>query len=385
MKQLWILYSLIGTGGFLISFSMEYIILESITGKSGFSFCLTLVLESAKVLTVIFHRLISDRKGYEIPGAVSSLNTFFKFGLVFLSLICSVAMISKGLDKPNLDTVRNDDQLLITSSFEEKTALIESRREKRLDKITSEIKGKYRNRYKELDNQYLPKIQQKERLRDAEFRNIRGGIRKGPFWNEHNRQLQELKAEYKTEKDALRFSENTELDRNINSIEAEFQEKLDNSLNDKESALTAINKADYKKDERVKNEIVSAFLATIDQGLGLGMSYLSFALLFSLLTSTLLELTIFLSFSYITMFYSNVLNPAEEELDSINQVTHPPEPEVNSERETPKEPINDENFYVHRDFDPSMANYFQHLQNQFQTSDTPQTDFDNPCGQEGIP
>ncbi|MCK5616502.1 hypothetical protein KAR91_82330, partial [Candidatus Pacearchaeota archaeon] len=362
----WILNIIVGIAGFLISFYLEFIIFASITGHPVFSFCLTAVLETSKILTIIFHRMIDDKQDYVIPDMVVWLNTFFKFGLVFLSLVCSIAMISKGLDRPNLDSVKAKDKTIVTDSFRERTAMIQEQREKRLGVITSEIKEKYQKRYAELDSQFLPKIKQKEALRDAEFSNQVGGVRKGPFWNEYNRQLQVLTVDYKTEKSGLRNAENAELERNITKIESEFQAKLDSSLHDKEVALTGISKGDYKADERAKNETIAAFLATINAGLGLVVSYLTFAMIFSFLTSILLESTIYLTFNYVTMFYSNILNPSENEFVVVNQAASPQEQEVYEEpRAQP-------------DIDPSVAEFYQNLQDQFRPSESAKPDFVNP-------
>jgi hypothetical protein len=381
MRALWIAYILIGLGAFFISFFMEYKLFKSTIDIFGFAFCITFALEGAKVFCVIFHRLIEDRNNCAIPDNIVTLCSFSKIGLLILSLICSIAMFSKGMDRPNLDSIKDKDRTLVTDSYSERIAMIQEQREGRLGVITGEVKEKFQRRYAELDSRFLPKIQQKEALRDAEFSNQVGGVRKGPYWMEHNRQARELEVQYKTEKDVLRRAENAELEGNITSIENEFQTKLDDSLSEKITALSSISKEGYKNDERTKNALITAFLSTLNHGFGLEMQYLTFALLFSLLTSVLLEVTIYLTFSYVTLFYNTVLNPAKEEFVYVNQAKPSPEPEVGRNAEAHEEPINDENLYVHRDIDPSTANYFQHLQNQFQTSDTP--DFDNPCGQEG--
>lgn len=381
MKFLWILNTAVGILAFLLSFFLEYFLIESITGQSTFAFFLTLVLECGKIFTVVFHRLIEDRKDYEIPDNVVVLNTIFKFGLVFLSLICSVALISNGLDRPNLDTVKSNDKSIVTNSFSERIALIDSQRQKLLDKITNEIKEKYQSQYQELDDQYLPKIQQKEKLRDAEFSNVIGGVRKGPYWYEYDRQLNVLKNEYKTQKDTLRFNENTELERNITKIETEIQKRIDDSLNQKENSLSQINKGDYKNDERAKNEVVASFLATIHNGLGFGIQYLSFALFFSVLTSTLLELTIYITFNYVTMFYNNFLSPAGKEFAAISQTNHSYE-SGNNNSGVYEEPINNGNYQ--QDMDSGMNEYFQNLQSQFQTTGIPRNDFVAPCAQEDV-
>lgn len=376
MKKLWILYIAVGIGAFLISFTLEYILFKSITEQPYFSFFLTLVLESAKVLTVIFHRFIADSKNYSIPDVVSYLNAFFKVGLISLSLICSIAIISKGLDRPLLDSVKEKDEIRIKDSFDEKLSLLSSQRQLRLEKITSEIKQKYGNRYKDLDSYYLPKITEAESLRSDEFKNVgKGGLRKGPIWNEYNRQLEEYRNGYRREKDKLRTAETRELEKHISKIENEFQKRIDGSMIEKEEAVSAVVTNNYKYDERAKNPIISSFLMTMDEGLNLKIEYLSFAILISLLVSLLLEATIYLTFSYIVMFQITILNPATDEIPYQEEATFQ-EPHHQAEG-----PINGNGEYVNSEFGPTEYDFFQNLQNQFAEPGGSAEQFDNPCGQ----
>ena len=379
MKRLWILYITVGIGAFLISFTLEYIVFKSITGKPYFAFFLTLVLESAKILTVIFHRFISDKKGYSVPEMVSYLNTFFKVGLIFLSLVCSIAIISKGLDRPLLDSVKEKDESRIKSSFDEKLSFLSSQRQLKLDQITGEIKQKYEKRFKELDSYYLPRISKTEKLRDDEFKNVgKGGLRKGPYWNEYNRQLVGYQNDYKREQSKLRSAENSELEKHISKIEDEFQEKVDRSLNEKDGALSTVVSNDYKFDERTKNPIIASFLMTMDEGLNLEIDYLSFAILISLLVSLLIEITIYLTFSYVVMFYNNILTTPETEF-ILQEV---PKNTLTDENPVSDGPLNGGTNYGEAEYSPSDYEFFQNLQNQFGTPQGEAEQFENPCAQE---
>ena len=318
MKLLWVLYILIGIGAFAISFFLEYVVFVSITNQPDFALFLTLVFECAKVLTIIIHRYVADKKGYTIPDSVIYLNVFFKTGLVLLSLICSIAIISDDMDRPNLTAVKEKDRAVIDGLYSNNLSILINQRDDKFEKITGEIKEKYKNRYEELANYYEPRIEKEESLRDMEFENEINGVRKGVRWAEHDRKVKELTSEYKEEKQKLHDTENNELSSYMTSIQNEFQTKIED-LNQKNTTdLESLEANTYENDKRVENEIVSAFLMTISEGLGIEMEYLRFTLLFSILISALLESTIFLTFNYVVMFQQNVISQssAPETIDT---------------------------------------------------------------------
>ncbi len=377
MKKLWLFNIAVGIGAFLISLILEYNILASITQRPYSAFILTLVLESAKVMTVVFNRFIEERRGTSVPDSVANLSLFFKAGLITLSLICSVALISKGLDSPNLENLKNQDEKRIQSSFNEKTEFLKSQRRLRLEQMTSEIKEKYEKRHSELDSYYLPKISETERLRAEEFQNVgRGGLRRGPVWNEYNRQLESLNRDYKREKERLRSAENTELEKHIGKIEEQFQRKIEDSMDAKSTALSNIDSSTYESDERVKDPIVAAFLKTMDEGLNLEIEYLTFAIFISVLISLLLEITIYLTFNYVVMFYNSILVGQPDEISPM--AIHEPELETG----TFGTPING-GTPVAGEVEPDDYEFFQNLQDQFNEPLNGDDQFDSPCSQRG--
>lgn len=371
----------IGILAFCISFWLEFLIFENITEMALFAFCITGAFEGAKVFTIILHRFIEAKRLDSIPNLVATLVTAFKIGLVTLSVVCSIAMISRGLEKPNLDSIKENDRKVLTSNFDDRLALIENQRKARLDKITNEVKEKYKNRYHELDTRYLPKIRQKESLRDSEFNNVQNGQRRGPIWREHDRQLNNLKAEYKTEKDALRFAENNELERNITKIENEFQIKNDKALDDREKAIFKHNNQTYESDDRVKNAFIMSFISTLNTGIGLGMEYLTFTLMFSVLTGLLLEGAIYSLFSYSSVFYTIFFGSDE---DKPNGIQTPLKDEVYDYNRSFAEPATN-TYHQKQNFD-SMSDQFNDefnraLQDQFQESNDPLNNSEPPCAE----
>jgi hypothetical protein len=74
MRLLWSVYIIIGLGAFAISFLLEAYVFLDITTRACFAFAATAVFESAKVMTIIMHRFLEDRKTHPIPQAVRSLS-----------------------------------------------------------------------------------------------------------------------------------------------------------------------------------------------------------------------------------------------------------------------------------------------------------------------
>ena len=381
MQALWILYIFIGIGAFLISFYLEFIVFLSITESPEFAFCITAVFECAKVLTVIFHRFVSDNKNYSIPDVIIYLNNFFKCTLVFLSVICSIAIISDRMDRPNMELVKNKDKGVINTAFEENRTILQQQRNNRLEKITSEIKTKYKDRYQRLTNYYEPRIEAEEALRDKEFKRVINGVRKGPNWHEHDRKIRELTERYRFEKYELRKSENDELNTHITNIENKFQARIDEISKQREQAQTALAKKDYLDDERAKNKVIASFLMTLKEGLSMELEYLTFALLLSLLVSTLLECTIYLTFNYVVMFYNNNLRKHSEnqELHAEHNVTQ--EQAMPQDHVKQKDPDIDESQEVYQDTytDPSELEIFRHFQNNLMQGNGAEESIRDPC------
>lgn len=380
MKKLLTAYIGVGLVAFAVSFIFELIMLFSFTANLFLSVALTMVLECSKLLLTIFHRFVEDKK-YKISDSVRTMSFLFRFGLVFISVLCSLAYFAASLDRPNLEQVKTDDKSRVAKSFDEKLAMLNSQRQKRLDTIRNEIREKYTTRNQELDALYLPKISELEGLRKNEFDRVINGVRKGAYWSEYDRQLQELKSEYKSEKDLRRASEDTEMNQYIPGIEAEFQKKIDTAISNKESALTEISTNNYELDDRAKNQKIVSLLTTLDKGMGINISYLAFAILLSILTSLLLELAIYLAFSYIVMFNNTTEN--------VEYTYAPGNPQADYKRvyDDPSQgiytnPAADENM-AGPEIDPETFDFLKNLSNQFGpgNSQSPNHTPENPCGQ----
>ena len=389
MKKLLGAYVSVGLFAFAVSFLFELIMLFSFTGSLLLAAALTTVLEGSKLLLTIFHRSIEEKK-HQVTDTVRFLGLSFRFGLVFISVLCSLAYFSSSLDRPNLEQVMAEDKARVNTGYDEKIAMLNAQRQERLETIRGEIKERYRVRNQELDEFYKPKIAELESKRTREFDRVVGGVRKGPYWFEFDRQIQELKSEFKEGKDRLTASEDEEMNQYVPGIEAEFQNKLEKVMNDKDSALTGISTNNYELDDRAKNRHIVSLLATLDKGLGIHISYLAFSMLLSILTSLLLELAIYLAFNYIVMYKNAIETTAKAE--PVYEIESDAEPatggiaEAGDGRGGPAgvQGMSDNPFsngMAEPDIDPATYEFLKNLNAQYGAHEGGRdADPENPCG-----
>lgn len=300
------LYILTGLGAFAISFLLEGHVFVNITDRPLFSYAVTAVFESAKVMTIMMHRFLISRKGEAIPGIVQSLTLVFKASLLFLSLLCSVGMLAGYLDGPNRESVRTKDQALITQLYERNRRELQSEYKQRLQMALDHIERQYQGRHDQLNAFYQPRIAKEEKLRDSEFNNVVGGVRKGPRWREHDRKVQSLRQAFVEAQRKLYQAESDETRETKNSLASDLKTDLKKLKNQMQTRLTAVSQSAYADDERVLNKMVAALLKTIKNGAGIEIAYLKFVIFFSLLVSFLLESTIYIVFNYLIVSHQSI-------------------------------------------------------------------------------
>ena len=107
------IYVIIGLGAFIISYVLEGFVFSEISDMFLLSFAFAAVFESAKIMTIIMHRFLTEKSRKNIPMYFKGITVIFRLTLVFLSIGCSVALLSTFLDKPNLNKVMLADKELI--------------------------------------------------------------------------------------------------------------------------------------------------------------------------------------------------------------------------------------------------------------------------------
>jgi hypothetical protein len=67
---------------------------------------LAVTLECGKISAIIWHYYLHHLSEHDYPTPVRLTSLFFRLGLVFLSLLCSMLFLSARLDRPGLEKVR---------------------------------------------------------------------------------------------------------------------------------------------------------------------------------------------------------------------------------------------------------------------------------------
>ena len=308
MRGLWLLYTLIGIGAFSISFLLQGWVFLNITEMFWFSFGTTCVFESAKVVTIILHRFMTVKNGKTVPMVLMGLTQAFKIGLVLLSIVCSLAMLSQYLRNPNLAGIMEKDTREIENNHSKSVAILKENADKKRTETVTEIRERYGEKKDELKRYYETRIEKEEQLRDVEFDRKVNGIRKGDRWFEHERKIGELQKAYDQKLSDIHRMERMELAENISKIENDFKSSLQLANIKQEEQLKKLRSAEYLNDDRVKNQMVVAFLATMESTVSFRLEYLKFIAAFSLMVSLLLESTIYVVFNYLTISHQDIFS-----------------------------------------------------------------------------
>ncbi|MDM8539105.1 hypothetical protein QUF70_20320 [Desulfobacterales bacterium HSG17] len=309
------LFCLIGIGAAFVSFMVEKEVFYQITQKSAFSFWIVLILESAKVLTVIIYGFLFRTKSSEIGFSPRLIIRFFQNALFTLSVICSLALTSFYLDRPNLDKVRSDDVKMIESRYHAKHELIQNRHDADIANLMARTDQKSNEAYKRLREQYEPRINElRAELRMEMDNQVKNDFR-GPRYREFEKLLQKYEADYAEksnaliyEKNALSLKNDTALNREKESLRLAVKELVQW----RNLEIKKIRTGRYTDDERANNRLISAVIRTINDGflsmLGVSVRQVNFTCMFSLLIALLIEITIYASFYSAVLSFSSKLD-----------------------------------------------------------------------------
>ena len=253
MRCVWLLYVAIGLGAFGLSYVLEGFVFSDITGSVAISFAAAGVFESAKIVTIVMHRFLSNRRDKRIPLSVGALTVFFKLGLFVLSMLCSLTMISGFLEAPHLKEVRMAERERIETHYREALSFLERDRARALEKTREGVAEKYERRRRSLEETYTPAIEAARTSREREFERKVNGVRKGEFWYEYDRRLRELQKEYDEKMSALSAEELRETSPALAQFEKSFDERKAALDGERQASLASLVSDVFLLDDRVRN------------------------------------------------------------------------------------------------------------------------------------
>ncbi|QTA81762.1 Uncharacterized protein dnl_41110 [Desulfonema limicola] len=308
-------YCLIGVGAAFVSFVIEKDVFFRITQQKDFSFWIVLILESAKVMTIVVYGFLFRTRSADIGSWNRFIIKFFQFSLITLSFTCSLALISFSLDRPNLAKVRTEDIKLIESRYQEKLSLLQKRLESETAVLMDRTDLEYDKAFQRLRNHYEPRIKELRADLKKEMDNRVGKDFKGPRYREFEKLLQITEAEYAARINALKpenMSLTASVENMINQKKQAFIKAEKELMDWRSDEIMKIRTGHYGDDERANNQLINAVLRTVNDGIlvffNFSVGQITFTCLFSFLIAILIELTIYVSFYSAVLSFSSKLD-----------------------------------------------------------------------------
>ena len=304
----WIAQIFVGFGLFACSFFVEYTVLIHFVSPPFMALFLAITLEGGKITAIVWHYYLGYLAEGTYPATIRLTSLIFRFGLVSLSLICSMLFFTSHLDRPNMDAVKEKQMTEVETQIAQETTLTKNRLEEKWRHLFKsqqvELQG--------LRSRYDTRISKLEALLLTEMNNVVNGIFKGSRYEEFERRLDKEKQARDSmiiEMQKRHEQQLTTLDKSNNTVLSDLQtraaERRKNIRND-----------DFSNDERAHDKRIVALLKTVESISDWIVLPLQFVFFFSILISMLMEAGIMLSFATITVAIAPVLHARHvEELE----------------------------------------------------------------------
>lgn len=119
-QTLFVISALTGLLALLVSGYIEYYFFKSVFQNAVYvSFFIVVVLEAAKLCSIIFHRFIENQqtRSLILPGRIVFLNRIARILLVLFSLVCSFTKVSEFMESPRLESMWAKKKTEITQQY----------------------------------------------------------------------------------------------------------------------------------------------------------------------------------------------------------------------------------------------------------------------------
>lgn len=190
----WTLQLLVGVALFSVSFLIEGRILTAFFAVPLIAWTLAIALEIGKAAAIVFHRHLSQSLPDAYPVTVRLTSGVFRFGLIALSLICSLLYLGVQLDRPHVEALRRAGLDAIETRLGEDLERLDAEQHRRGDA----------QRMRQAEELSAARAEHRRRIQDLEARlsaemdNVVGGVFKGSrykdFLDTLDRLMDELRA-----------------------------------------------------------------------------------------------------------------------------------------------------------------------------------------------
>lgn len=293
----WLVQLAVGICLFTVSFLIEKEVLEAFITAPILALLLAGSLELGKAVAIIWHRYMSTQPITHYPASVRVASTSFRFGLVLLSMLCSLLFLSNTLDRPNLDSVRAEETQRQENQLNGYLSRIEQQNQKRLNTIQQSQKVEYQ----QLEDRFKDRVGVIQNELNLEMNNVVNGTFKGPRYAEIESRLIQEKALRNTTLEKLLETNKKAYSLELSRLQNELEIKQENAYLNAFKSKDEIFKNDFSKDERANDSRIVSFLKVVHSVTGAEVMPLQFVFAFSLLISLLMEIGILLAFNTITL------------------------------------------------------------------------------------
>lgn len=283
----WWLQLLSGLLLFGISLSIEAQMLSIFMQSTLLGWLLASALETGKVLAIIWYRYLRVAAGGQALGA-RLLGIAFRLSLLVLSAICTLLFLATALDRPQLESAMQADQLQLAEQHSKETRQRDSRYQADRERLLLQ----YRTTLEQIGTARNGNIDTlRERLK-LEMDNVVNGEFKGPRYREIERLLNSATGDRDQITDTLKREHLAAL-ATLDNRQQRLIEREHARHQQQRSALATRN---YSNDERANDPRVVGFLRLCAVVLSEAVEPLVFAFWFSLLLAVLIELGTWLAF-----------------------------------------------------------------------------------------
>ena len=289
----WIGQLFVGFGLFFCSFFIQYQVLVHFVSPRPLAMLLCVTLESGKVAAVVWHYYLGCLDDAAYPFSIRLSSAVFRFGLVTLSLVCSMLFLTDRLDRPNLNRIRQQRLTALAAEATKETRELEKSYKRRQQQLIHRQQQETGN----LTGRYDQRINELTRMLRQEMDNVVNGVFKGPRYQEIERLLTMEKQDRQLALSRLQSRQATAL----LSLEQDEQQGLVQLQETFRARRQQLRENDFAGNDQVHDHRIVSLLNTFDSIFHRRCLPLQFVFFFSILISLLMETGIILAFATITM------------------------------------------------------------------------------------
>jgi hypothetical protein len=305
----WIIQLLVGIALFSVSFLIELAVLQSFLAGVMMTLVLAAALEVGKATAIVWHRYLKDAPESLYPIAIRRISAAFRFGLVGLSILCSLLYIGIQVDRPHLTEVRESELAALQSRLDADLQRLDAETaagSQRLDAREQEAMAALRSHHD-------PRIAELEQMLREEMDNVVGGTFKGPRYQEIEARLAQARTQRDSALAQLAARQAEEASNQSAALARTHAQTRLALVHTADAAREAIHNNDYAADARAQHPLVTTFIRTVQAVTGHAISPPLFALGLALFLAVLMELGILLAFETVTLVMLPLLSTQHRE------------------------------------------------------------------------